>query len=321
MRNHAIALLLSLTLATSLVGCKADVPVEQRPLYRLTEKQTGDAIAQLHASQPDLQQRVVTLAKRNVGQPYDIYLLGESPFERIDAQPVYNLRESDCVVFTEHMLAMALSNDFPQFLSVLQRIRYKDGAIGVRTRNHYTEADWNKNNTWLLREITSELDPKPASYVNKADRKKFFAERYKLQTNFAVETSTEPYIPYDHMPDVRGQLRTGDIVNFVKGTSPTSAWVHHLGIVEVSDGIVWIIHSTEPKVRREPIDAFIARAVNDRDVLKAKKKPYGFGFKFHRLHDDPWSNLRAIDGPDAPKVSVPADSPISWKDFVAQHSH
>jgi hypothetical protein len=321
MRNPLGVTLVLATLGVAtlaLVGCQAppDVPVEQRPLYKLTERQTGDAIASLQATQPDLRERLVTLARRNVGQPYDIYLLGEAPFERIDPQPVYNLRKSDCVVFTEHMLAMSLSDNFPQFMGVLQRIRYKDGQIGCVTRNHYTEADWNKNNGWLLREITAEVDPQAPTYPIKVDRAKFFQKTFKLKTDLAVEQLQEPFVPYAHMPEVRGKLRTGDIVNFVKGNGPQSAWVHHLGIVEVRDGIVWVIHSAEPRVVREPIDAFIARAVDAREKLIAKKKPYGLGFKFHRLHDDPWANLRAIDGPDAPRVTVPETSPITWPDYV-----
>lgn len=318
MRNFVALILFTF----ALTGCQAQVvPVEQRPLYQLTEKQTEAAMIAARKSEPDLRQRLVALANRNIGQPYQIYLLGEAPFDMTDPQPVFNLEKSDCVVFTEHMLAMSLSDSFPQFLSVLQRIRYKDGHISCVTRNHYTEADWNKNNTWLLREITTEIDPKALAYPIKTDRAAFFARTFNLKTDIPVEVGQEAYIPYDHMPEVRGQLRTGDIVNFVKGTSPKSAWVHHLGIVEVRDGTVWIIHSTDPRVRREPIDEFIGRAVDARDDLISKKKPYGLGFKFHRLNDDPWANLRAIDGPDAPKVTVPANSKVSWQEFVARHSH
>lgn len=40
---------------------------------------------------------------------------------------------------------------------MLQRIRYKDGVIGVLTRNHFTEADWVVNNSWLIKNITDSL--------------------------------------------------------------------------------------------------------------------------------------------------------------------
>jgi hypothetical protein len=36
------------------------------------------------------------------------------------------------------------------------------------------------------------------------------------------------------------------------------------------------------------------------------------------LTEDPWKNLRAIDGDAAPKVSLPADATVTWDVFVNQ---
>src|SRR3990172_3362680 len=123
----------------------ADFTVPQnKPLYEFSEAEIGAYIKHLQASEPDLRKRIVHLARKNIGQPYDIYLLGEMPFETYDPQPMYCLAKSDCLVFSEHTYAMALSGGWPAFMKMLQRIRYRDGQIGVATRNHYTEADWNK---------------------------------------------------------------------------------------------------------------------------------------------------------------------------------
>jgi hypothetical protein len=32
-----------------------------------------------------------------------------------------------------------------------------NGQIGVATRNHFTETDWNPSNRWLVRDITAEV--------------------------------------------------------------------------------------------------------------------------------------------------------------------
>lgn len=265
------------------------VALEAKPLYRFDEKEIDVYLKHLHAMEPDLRKRMMTLARKNIEQPYELYLLGEAPFETTDPQPVYCLDRSDCVVFAEHTLAMALSDSWPRFMSMLQRIRYKDGAIGVVTRNHYTEADWNKHNTWLAREITEEIGGdvvKP--FKQKVDRAKFFKDRYKLEnTNIATETITENYIPYDQIESVKSHLRDGDIVNFVNGVGD-GLWVGHVGLIaHGDDGAVHLIHSAKPAVREETVESYIARMNEGRAEKEAANKSTFRGFKFLRLADDP----------------------------------
>ncbi|MBC7186459.1 MAG: DUF1460 domain-containing protein [Calditrichaeota bacterium] len=116
--------------------------MQRTPLYRFSEREVDLYLRYLREVEPDLRLRVQHLARKMVGQPYQIFLLGEFPFEIYDPDPLFSLRKSDCLVFAEHMYAMALAHDWPSFMALLQRIRYKDGRIGMLTRNHYTEADW-----------------------------------------------------------------------------------------------------------------------------------------------------------------------------------
>jgi len=326
-----------LTLAAAIIACTTQFSCEKKsvprasaapehaaplapakPTYQMSERELDSYLRQMQASVPDFHQRIVAIARNNLGQPYEIYLLGEAPFESIDAQPVYCIGKSDCVVFAEHTVAMAMSDSFPQFLAVLQRIRYNDGRIGVVTRNHYTEADWNRNNgRWLVREITDEVGgPSVAHFTQKVDRAKFFKDRYKLDTAIPVEMISESYIPYDKIDaGVKSKLRDGDIVNFVSGRGD-GCWVGHVGLVALApDGSVNLIHSASPQVREESIDAYIARATEKASTQPSTKASFR-GFKFLRVADDPWIALRAIDGPDAPRVSVPPDSPITWPAYV-----
>ncbi len=295
------------------------ISLESKPLHKFNEKEIDVYLKHLHATEPDLRRRMTTLARKNLEQPYELYLLGEAPFETTDPQPVYCLDRSDCVVFAEHTLAMALSDSWPQFMSMLQRIRYKDGAIGVVTRNHYTEADWNKNNAWLAREITEEIgDDAVKPFTQKVDRAKFFRDRYKLEnTNIAVQTINENYIPYDRIDSVKAQLRDGDIVNFVNGVGD-GLWVGHVGLVaHGEDGAVHLIHSAKPAVREETIESYIARQNEGRAEKEAANKSTFRGFKFLRLAEDPWANLRALDGADAPRVSVPEGSKLTFEQYLA----
>lgn len=297
----------------------ATAPAElaDKPLYQFSEREVGVYVAHMQAAQPDLHRRIVAIARKNLGQPYQLYLLGEAPFETIDDEPVYCLDRSDCVVFAEHTIAMALTDSWPQFLAMLQRIRYTDGHIGVLTRNHYTEADWNRKNAWLVRDITEDVGGQYLTrFTQRVDRAKFFKDRYKLDTSIAVETIEESFIPYEHMDSVKPLLRDGDVVNFVSGRGE-GFWVGHVGLIAIAeDGTVNLIHSASPKVREEPMDEYIRRATADAAARDAENKARFRGFKFLRVSDDPWTNLRALDGPAAPKVTVPKDSPVTWEAYL-----
>lgn len=306
------------TAPTTALVATAQPPLKDGPLYEFTEADVDRFLRQLQRDEPDLRRRIVTIARKNIGQPYELYLLGESPFETIDPQPVYCLGKSDCVVFAEHTLAMALTDGWPSFLAMLQRIRYDRGAIGVLTRNHYTEADWNRNNAWLVRDVTDELGgPDVVRFRQGVNRAKFFRERYKLDTSMPVQTIDESFIPYEHVGSIKHLLRDGDVVNFVSGVGE-NYWVGHVGLVaRAPDGTVNLIHSTPPRVREEPIDEYVRRSTASAAERDAAGKSRFRGFKFLRVNDDALARLVALDGPAAPRVTVPPGSGVSWAQYLA----
>ena len=291
-------------------------PLLDKPLFRFTEAEVGVYLKYLHAAEPDLRQRIVHLARKNIGQPYEIYLLGEMPFETYDPQPIYCLTKSDCLVFCEHTYAMALTSDWPGFIRMLQRIRYHDGQIGVATRNHYTEADWNPANRWLVREITGEIaGDKAVKFAEQIDRSKFLLKTFGCKVDLPVEDHRDAYLPIAEIALALPHLQDGDFVNIVRGTvGPAShpntetyggdAWVGHTGLIaHGADGTVHMIHSSEPAVREEPLVNFIARSVAAGNAPGAKQRL--LGFKFLRLEPDPLANLRKIDGDQTPRVTLP----------------
>lgn len=311
-----------------------------KPLYEFSPLEVDKYLSYIHIYEPDLRKRIQIIAKKNLGQPYEIYLLGEFPFEIYDTQPLYSLDKSDCVVYSEHTYAMALSDSWKMFFPMLQRIRYKDGVIGFTTRNHYTEADWDVNNSWLLDDITDELAGSDAYEVTTTiDRANFFG-RNGIDSDYPVESLHWNYIPADKIGDVLPQLKTGDFVNVVRGSSPDNVYVGHTGLISVEeDGTVNFIHSTRPQVKIQTVMSYMEysldltekrkvenaaidkenetiRAFNEK--LRAEnngkphpdekkllvKQPYFYGFKFLRLREDALQNLREIDGPGAPKVTI-----------------
>jgi hypothetical protein len=296
-----------------------------KPLFKFTEIEVDTYLKFLSATEPDLRKRILHLARKNIGQPYELYLLGEMPFEPYDPQPIYCLGKSDCLVFTEHTYAMALSHNWPSFMKMLQRIRYRDGQLGVATRNHYTEADWNISNNWLVEDLTEKLAGDTAiEFTEKIDRSKFLKGRYKLDVSIPIEKHEDIYLPYEQIDRAKSQLQDGDFVNIVRATAKPgkaiqneifggSAFVGHVGLIgHGPKGEVHLIHSTEPKVREEPIESYIARSIKDKVAKDAAGKPRLVGFKFLRLRDQPLKHLKAIDGADAPRVTLPSGEDVKF---------
>jgi hypothetical protein len=293
-----------------------------KSLYEFTEAEVDLYLRFLQRSEPRLRQRIVHLARKNIGQPYDLYLLGEMPFEYYDPQPIYCLQKSDCVVYCEHTYAMALAQNWSGFMLLLQRIRYRDGQLGVVTRNHYTEADWNVSNRWLVKDITAEIaGDRALRFKQKIDRKKFFKKRYQLTVDIPIEEHADIYLPLAQIELAKPHLQDGDFVNIVRGivppgskpnaTASSSAWVGHVGLIALGDdGQVRLIHSTKPQVREEPIDAYIARGTENMAERDAAGKSRLLGFKFLRLEDRPLKNLYQLDGPGAPRILLPTGGGI-----------
>jgi hypothetical protein len=204
-------------------------------------------------------------------------------------------------------------------MKMLQRIRYRDGQIGVATRNHYTEADWVKSNQWLVRDITGEIaGERGVVFDERIDRAKFLKGRYGLTVDIPVEMHRDLYLPCTEVDRAAPRLEDGDFVNICRGVvkpggSPTEAvpgsvYVGHVGFVAHGpDGTLHMIHSTPPQVREEPLAQYIARSTANAVELDSAGKPRLVGFKFFRLADDPLANLRKLDGPGAPSVSLPLD--------------
>ncbi len=287
----AAATLSGCALSPSTPPALAPTPLEailKKQVFQMTPEEAGRYVAHIHHAEPDLRKRIAAIGRKNIGQPYSLHLLGEFPFEIHDRLPLFSLEQSDCVVFAEHTYAMALSQSWEEFFWMLQRIRYKDGVIGVATRNHYTEMDWNVANGWLVTDISAELaGPDGPAYDMKVDRARFLRTRHNTVREMPVETSRQAWVPKEQVAAVAQRLHEGDFVNVVS-TRDGGYWVSHVGLVVLGpDGKRHFLHSAEPAVREETFEAFIARAA-EREARQARegKNPTKLaGFKFLRLNE------------------------------------
>ena len=280
---------------------RAQLPLERlrgTPIYQMAPQDVHRYLAHLQATEPDLRKRIAIIGRQNIGQPYMLNLLGEYPFELHDTLPLFSLEKSDCVVFAEHTDAMALSRSWEEFFWMLQRIRYRDGVIGVATRNHYTEIDWNINNKWLVTDISALLTgPGGPSYPLKVDRARFLLERHGTERAIPVQESREAYIASDDLARVLPQMHDGDMVNVVS-TRNGALYVSHVGLIAIGpDGRRNFLNSAEPEVREESFEAFFKRTAEreERNARDGKNGHKLAGFKLLRL------NAQIVVPPMAPQ--------------------
>ncbi|MBK9119213.1 MAG: DUF1460 domain-containing protein [Phycisphaerales bacterium] len=271
----------------------AGAALADRPLYQFAEEEFDDYLPWLLAARPVLTDRIVHLARQGLGQPYEIYLLGEFPFEWHDPDPIYCLTRSDCVTFCEHIYALALSHDWWSYLRTLQRIRYRDGIVSMLTRNHYTVADWNRNNAYLFEDLTSALgDGAVAVSLQQICRRANFFAKFGIGQDIPDEPIRDAYLPKGRVHEILSELRDGDFVNIIRGDAD-SQWAGHTGlIVHGPDGTVHFLHSARPEVREEPLLDYLA---SDRRCV---------GIKILRLWPDAEARMAAaLESPDATPIS------------------
>ena len=169
---------------------------------------------------------VIKIAKHFLGTPYVAGTLEIEP-ERLTV----NTRETDCILFVEMCLAMALTAKdaeptFEKYVDNLRQLRYRDGVVdGYASRVHYT-SEWIIQGTTrgIFREVSREcggspLDQKfnfmsnhPASYKQLKDSPETVKKIRAVEKN--LETWDYWYIPKADLPACIKNIKTGDIIGF-----------------------------------------------------------------------------------------------------------
>lgn len=261
--RRALAITLpAVILGAATCGAPGPRPIETldaAPLHTFTEAELDLYLRQLPPADHDLPARVVALARKSIGQSYQLFCLGEFPFELHDPDPLYRLSASDCVTFVEQTYAMALSRDWPTFVQTLRKIRYRDGIIGIRTRNHFTESDWNANNRWLFEDVTRSIAGDAAVPYRLSIDRAALLRNFGIMHDGAVEFFDDLYVPRADLPALMPLLRDGDVVELVRG-SRESPYVGHMGIIAHAPvGAVTLIHSGRPAVRELRLEDYLSR--------------------------------------------------------------
>jgi hypothetical protein len=153
------------------------------------DRQLIDSLLGLPKLPKSFLNRVDEISRYFIGAPFDSTgPTGEGRFDTLDTMPIYNIRHFDCLTYVEHVLALALSSNVDDFISQLQRLRYKDGTIDYLHRNHFFVIDWLANN----KDLTTLIAPKESVEVKRRISKKNFFSKKGLtvqipDTNISIQ--------------------------------------------------------------------------------------------------------------------------------------
>ncbi len=103
--------------------------------------------------------RIVFIAQKLLGKPYELGALGEGRSGYFDEYPLYRTDAFDCETYVDTVLALTFGHDLPSFKRYIKKIRYEDSKVSFINRNHFTCLDWNKNNQkqQLIEDITHQI--------------------------------------------------------------------------------------------------------------------------------------------------------------------
>lgn len=196
--------------------------------------------------QGDLSHRITTISGALLGTPYRGNTLVGGP--RKPEQFVVRDDGFDCVTYCETVLAAAYANDAAEFRSMLRTIRYRNGVVAWRERNHYF-FEWGRHNVENKLSRTILLDGAVAMDKTVSWHKALGRQRFRM-----------PVIPRASLLANKNLLANGDIVAFV--TRRPNLDYFHVGFIVIDDkGQLMLRHAsqTHGRVLDERMDRFTAQ--------------------------------------------------------------
>jgi len=192
-----------------------------------------------------LSQRIDFISRAWLGTRYQADTLIGGPRK----QEVLVVRDDrfDCVTYCETVLAAAKASGLGEFKSALQTIRYHNGIVTWRERNHYF-FEWSQHNieNKICRAVSMNgaVDIEKTVYWHKQLGKRRFSISVIPRAMFLANV---------HL------LATGDIVGFISGKSYLDYF--HTGFVAFGDnGVLLLRHAAKSRHRvlDERMDRFVA---------------------------------------------------------------
>ena len=243
----------------------------QQKIYKMDNADINDLLTKKSAENLTITERMSFYSEMFLGMPYGLTCVGDGPYALYDTKPLLTFDTTNCMVFCEDVLALSISDSYENFFNNLQQIRYKDGIIGMKTRNHYTMADWLPENSWLLHDVAKEVAGSKAKTLTRTiSHKKFFAGKGIEDMRYVKDdrTMTINYIPFDALIDAKKNFKDGDILALMFRNLDNIFSAHMLMAYNTANGMV-IRESSLSKstVLDTPFEEWVNNFINSKKYI------------------------------------------------------
>ncbi len=201
-----------------------------------------------------LSELLVSTGLRFVGAPYELQTIEHGAAEPL----VANLRAFDCATFVETVIATALTiksgkENFSDFMSILERIRYRKGLRdGYASRLHYF-TDWIRDNQRMgfLFDITSQIGGVPikkrlTEITSHRNGHKQLQDKNVFRKMREAETICSRrifhFIPKESWRPAEEKIENGDVIGIA--TNKETIDVIHTGFAVRKKKRVYLLHAS-----------------------------------------------------------------------------
>lgn len=207
----------------------------------------------------DTEERIAFWSEKLLHKPTLLGVFGRGP-DINDTAPLFP-PGYDCTTYVETVGALSRSENGTDVADKLIQIRYKNGRVSYRDRNHFPEADWIPNNedAGNLRDITLRVARKSgilASFAYKdIDKYTWFKAQRTVEGDRAVAAVAMedqkpvsvrlPYIPLEHMKTVVENIPQGSVINVVRENRKSHpVLITHQGFLIWKKGVPYFRHAS-----------------------------------------------------------------------------
>lgn len=258
-----------MTLSLLLAAALAAHAAPPKGFHELSDRELAAELKRLHKKHKSLDERVEAVSERFLGAQTVLGPLGEGKDGEYDRDPLVDFKRMDCTTYIEQVMALSLEPDLDKAIALLQKIRYKDGAISYETRNHFTEGDWVPQNVraGFLQDITLRVAPDKAKtaikkiskrdwYLQKstsdlagfgdaeAEKERRLGHLRELGERFQDQIAALPYVPIEILPQVADRIPSGTIANLVRADQPDKpSMISHQVLLIRRDKVLYARHA------------------------------------------------------------------------------
>jgi len=252
-----------------------------KKIFEMSNVEIDQLLTETSQKQMTITGRINYFSEMFLDMPYDLTCTGDGPYALYETRPLVNFDETNCMVFCEHVLALSISDSWDNFFNNLQQLRYKDGIIGMRSRNHYTMADWLPENSWLLDDISRKVGGQYTKTTTRTISYKTFFQKKGISDMRYVGPDREmtiDYVPKEDLLKVKKNVRPGDILALIFADK-TDIFSAHMLMIAEKNGKLYIRESSSSKMTTfdTPYDEWV-ESKKDADRY--------IGLCFMRVRDD-----------------------------------